>query len=286
MGNSRVKNSKRNISSGIISCISTIGLGFFIRTAVLYIFHEKYLGLTSVFSSIISVLNMSELGFSSAIIVSMYRPLAEGNQIEVCALLAYYKKTSKVIGSLILFLGIAVLPWIPQLTGETLVEEINITILYLLYLFDASFSYFLFTYSTALLTAVQRFDLVKNVHTITNLVKSILQIIMLCIFKNFYGYIAIMFFSTVASNIIIHRISIHKFPQFVCQGELEKIQKKEIHKRVEGLAVGKLAQIARNSFDTLIISGYLGLTSVAIYNNYFYVYNSLCSINVDVVKDH
>ena len=278
MGNSRSKNSKRNIGSGVASCISTIALGFILRTIVLYVFNEKYLGLTSVFTSLVSVLNMAELGFSTAIVVSMYKPLAEGNTQEVCALLAYYKKICKWIGFFVLGSGIVISPFIPYLVGGTRVEGMNVIVLYLIYLADVSVSYFLFAYKTALLTANQRLDLVKNTYTLVNILKSAVQIIILIFMRNFYLYILVTFFATLLSNFVIFRISVRVFPKFICYGELGREQKNNIRKHVGGLAIYKLGQVARNSFDTLILSVYFGLSNVAMYNNYFYIFNSVCGI--------
>lgn len=70
-------------------------------------------------------------------------------------------------------------------------------------------------------------------------------------------------------------ISIKKYPQYSCKGQLADLCYKEMKKQVSGLAISKISEVARNSFDHIIISGYLGLTEAAKYNNYFYIYNSI-----------
>lgn len=278
MNTSRSENSKKNIIAGIANCMVSMGLGFIARTAVLYVFDEMYLGAISVFSSVISVLNMAELGFSTAITVSMCKPLAEGNDELVCALLAYYRKVCYIIGSLVLLCGMGVIPWIPQLFGKTQPDGFNVIAIYALYLIDVSISYFLFAYKTALLIAAQRFDIVKNIQMATAFAKLALQIIALILIKNFYVYVILIPLSTVVSNLAIASVSEKKFPQFVCCGKIDMEQKTNIHKRVGGLAIGKIACVARNSFDTLILSVYFGLKSAAVYNNYFYIYNAVIAV--------
>ena len=114
---SRTKNTKKNLVSGLIYKIITIVMPFCTRTLILYILGEKYLGLSSLFTSILQVLNLAELGFSSAIIFNMYKPIADGDDETVCNLLNYYKKIYKVIGILILAVGLLLIPFLTIFIG-------------------------------------------------------------------------------------------------------------------------------------------------------------------------
>lgn len=279
MNSARSKNSKRNIIAGIASSLYTLVIGFIIRTIIIYAYNEKYLGLVNVFTSIISVLNMAELGFSSAIVVSMYKPIAEKKEDDVCALLAYYKKCFLIIGCIVVLAGICVIPWLPKLVkGTHLNNGVNIYILYAFYVIDAGLSYVLYAYKTALLTAVQRYDIVKNTAIITSIIKSCIQLIALLWFDNFYMYAGAMIFSTFINNFIIHVISSSYYPNYICRGKISDEIKKEIKIQVGGLAISKMCEVARNSLDNIILSGILGLTYVAIYDNYYMIYGALTSV--------
>ena len=275
MKETRSKNAKRNIASGVLSSLLIFVINFAMRTAIIYVFNEKYLGLTSVYASIVSVLNIAELGFSSAIIVSMYKPLAEDNNYMVCSLLSYYRKIYRIIGLTIILVGGIVFPFLPILVEDTQLDGGNAYLLYLIYLCDVAMSYFLFSYKTALITAMQRFDITKKVFILSNIIKTTIQILAIFVLKNFYVYAFALVFATVSNNLTINQISKTKYPQYRCKGELSKSQIQDICKQVRGLAIGKVSMIARNSFDSVIISAYLGLTKVAIYNNYYTLYYSI-----------
>lgn len=113
----RTKNATRNIGAGLINKFVVLLLPFFVRTAFIYNLGSEYLGLNSLFSSILSVLNVAELGFSSAIVFSMYDPIAKDDDDTICALLSYYRKIYKVVGSIILVGGVAILPFLTKLVN-------------------------------------------------------------------------------------------------------------------------------------------------------------------------
>ena len=130
MQNNRIKNTKKNIIAGIINKFITLFFPFIIRTCILYYLSNEYLGLSSLFTSILQVLNLAELGFSSAIIYNMYEPISKGNYELAGAYLNYYRKVYLIIGSLILFFGLILLPFITFFINGSYPNEINIYILY------------------------------------------------------------------------------------------------------------------------------------------------------------
>ena len=88
----RTHNATRNIVFGVILKIYQILLPFIMRTAMIYLMGIEYLGLNSLFTSILQVLNLAELGVGSAMVYSMYKPIAENDKSTICALLKLYKK--------------------------------------------------------------------------------------------------------------------------------------------------------------------------------------------------
>ncbi len=181
----RIKNTRRNLLVGSISKIVFTVLPFLIRTVILWLLGVEYMGLGSLFTSILQVLNLAELGFSSAITFSMYKPIAQGDEETVCALMAYYKKIYRMVGTTIGTAGIVLLPFIRLLIYGTWPEDVNIYLLYVIYLFNTVSSYFLYAYKTALLTAVQRIDLVNGVQLLVFVLQYLLQFIILLFTKNY-----------------------------------------------------------------------------------------------------
>ncbi len=274
----RTKNATRNIFWGLINKSITLLLPFVLRTIMLKVMGSDYLGLNNIFTSILQVLNLAELGFSSAVVFSMYKPIAEDDKPTICALMNFYKTVYRVIGIVVLVVGIILLPFIRFLIKGPTPPDVNLYILYLIYLVNTALSYFLFAYKSALLNAHQREDIHSNINSIVFIVQYGLQIAAIILFKNYYIFILIQPLFTVASNIITAVITKRYYPEYICKGHLDKEIISQIKHQVGGLMIQKLCITTRNSLDSIIISAFLGLTSVTIYNNYFYIISSLHAV--------
>lgn len=278
MPESRTKNSKRNMISGIAYKMMTILLPFISRTAILYVLGEQYVGLSSLLGSVLQVLNLAELGFSSAVVYNMYKPVAQNDTKSVCALMNFYRSVYRKIGCFIFIVGCALIPLLPKLIKGTWPNDINIYLLYFLYLANTSLSYFLFAYKTAILNATQRMDILNVIRCVSETGKNILQILVIIVFKNYYIFVIVAIMTTITTNIVTSIIADNKFPSFKCEGTISNDKQREIRKQISGLMIGKLSDTSRNSFDSIVLSMMYGLTTVAIYNNYYYVYNALYGI--------
>lgn len=275
MSDSRTKNSLRNSITGFINKVFNLLIPFFIRTIIIKVIGVDYLGLSSLYSSILQVLSLSELGFSISIAFSLYKPIAENDTETICALLNFLKKIYRVVGLIILAVGAALMPALPYLIEGTYPADINLYILYSIYLINTSVSYFLFSYKSVLLAACQRTDIENNILTATNLVLYALQIAALMLFKNYYLYVILIPILTVCTNIIREIVTRKKFPDYFCKGNIDKETRKEIFKNIKALVGHRLSNVVVSSTDNIFISAFLGLASVAVYNNYYYVVNAV-----------
>ena len=167
----RTKNAVRNLVFGFINKMIIMLFPFVIRTIIIRELGAGYLGLGSLFTSILQVLNLAELGFSSAVVFCMYKPIAEKDSETICALLNLYKQIYRIIGIVILVIGLALTPFLPYLIKGTVPNGINIYILYYIYLFNTAITYFLFAYKSTLLVAHQRNDVVSNISSLTNILQ-------------------------------------------------------------------------------------------------------------------
>lgn len=273
----RTKNTVRNIRAGVIYQIVSIVLPFINRTAILYTLGTEFTGLSGLFTSILHVLNIAELGFNSAIVYSLYQPVAENDTKKINEIVSLLKRVYNIIGLFILIAGLLLMPAIPYLIKGTYPSSINIYYLYLLYLVNSVLSYFLFAYKESLLIANQRKDIADNIRTIINIFRYLIQLIVLIMFRNFYIYLVISIIGTILTNIIIH-FSVSKRYKYLNNVNIKTKIPNSIKKQVRGLMVGKIGDTCRNSFDSLIISSFLGLTALTIYGNYYYIYSSLTGI--------
>ena len=275
MSDSRTKNIKRNILFGAINKVIAMILPFVTRTIIIWKLGAEFLGLSSLFASILQVLNMAELGFTSAVVFSLYKPIAKKDDETVCALMAFYRKTYRIIGLIILILGLLVTPFITKIIKGNYPDSINIYYLYLLYLINTVISYWAYAYKSALLTADQRSDIISKVNTSVSIISSLLKIIVLTIWSDYYLFYICTILATIINNICVAVVTNKKYPNYFCSGELDKKTKKDIAKQVGGLAIGKISVTARNSFDSIFLSAFCGLVEVAVYSNYYAIYNGV-----------
>lgn len=274
----RAKNAKRNGLWGMISRLVGLLLPFLSRTVIIKALGAEYLGLNGLFTSILTVLNLTELGVGSAIVYSMYRPIAIDDDNLVCALLNLYRKIYKFIGIGIIVLGMLVMPFVRKLVNGDIPSDINIYILFGLYIINTSASYLLFAYKRSLIHACQRDDITSKITITTDVLLNISQIIFLIITHNYYWFVILQIFTVLVSNIINSYYADKLFPQYCCKGKISKELKSDIKQRITGLMVIKIAAVSRNALDSIIVSAFLGLQAVAMYNNYYYIINALSSI--------
>lgn len=274
---SRIYNTKRNIVASYFLMIIQILFSFISRTVIVYMLGAEYLGLSSLFTSILQVLNITESGFSSSVIYFMYKPLADGDTPKVCALLNYLRKVYKLVGMIILIVGLLLTPFVDKLINGDVPSAIDVYILYWLYLFNTCISYFLFAYKTSFLTAMQRLDITKYASLIVTVVQYGLQLIALIMLRNYYLFVISMILGTCTTNLFTAYICKKKYPEYICIGNIGDTCKKDILHKVKGLLICNISGVTYNAFDNIVISAYIGLTSVAIYNNYFVVFSTVSS---------
>lgn len=274
----RTKNATRNIIFGIILKVYQIFVPFIMRTAMIYLMGVQYLGLNSLFTSVLQVLNLAELGVGSAMIYSMYKPIAEDDNVAICALMKLYRTYYRIIGLVIATVGLILTPFIPKLISGDVPQGINIYVLYLLNLGATVLSYWLFAYKNSILQAHQRVDVVSKVTLVTSTIQYILQLFALWAFKNYYLYVIVLLATQALTNITTAVCADKLYPQFKPAGQVKPEEKKAINGRIRDLFTSKIGGIIYDSADTIVISSFLGLTALAIYQNYFYILNAITSL--------
>lgn len=271
----RTKNTKRNMIFGLANKVVCMLFPFAIRSIIINYVGKEYLGLDSLFTSILQVLNLAELGFSSAVVYSMYKPIADEDYPLLCSILKYYKKVYFEIGIVIFIGGLLLIPLLPHFINDNRPETFNIYIAYVIYLLNTVVSYAMFAYRGSLLNAYQRFDVVSNISTISKLFCYVAQIFVLLATKNYYFYIVVLLLSTILNNVLTQIVTNRLFPNIFCKGELSLDIKKDIKIKIKGLMISKICDTSRNAFDSIFVSSFIGLVETAIYNNYFMIMNAV-----------
>lgn len=274
----RTKNASRSAVFGIALKLYQIVIPFIMRTAMVYLMGIEYLGLNSLFTSVLQVLNLAELGVGSAMVFSMYKPIADDDEATICALENLYHRYYLVIGAAIAVVGILLTPFIPQLIKGEVPCELNVYILYLLNLGATVLSYWLFAYKNSLFQAHQRTDITSKINIVTVTIQYGAQLLVLWAFHNYYMYVIIMLATQMLTNVITAIYANKIYPNYKPKGDLSKEEIREINKRIKDLFTAKLGATVVNSADTIVISAFLGLTVLAMYQNYYFVLSAVMGI--------
>lgn len=275
MNNERTKNASRNLFFGIISRFISILFPFANRTILIYVLGIQYIGISSLFASILSVLSLAELGLGSSIVYHMYKPIAEGDFKTVSALLNFYKIIYRIIGAVVILAGLVLLPFLDHFISGAYPNDINLRVIYLITLLNSATSYFLFAYKSALLVAYQRSDVLSKIASVVTTVTYVLQIVLLITFKNYYIYLLVALCLTLVNNFLTAIVVNRMYPENKSKVELNPEIKKNIINKVKSLVLYKVGNVVLNSADNIVISAFLGLTTLAIYGNYYFVIFSL-----------
>ena len=280
----RTLNSLRNVKASLIGQFGNIALKFVVRTVFIYVLGKEFLGISSLYTNILVLLSVSELGFSSAITFSLYKPLAEGNNTKVNSIMHFYKKAYRIIGLVILGLGLCLMPFLHVLMNGT-TEKVNIYLYYLLYLAQTVVSYFFFAYKQTLLVADQKNYFVTYASFLVNLVCNTLQILSLVLFKSFFIYTVILIINGIASNLAISIIVDRKYP-FLKEPapKLEKGEITQIFKQVSAMFLFRVCNVVGSATDNLIISSNISVLMVGLYDNYYIIISAVQGVLSNVLN--
>lgn len=275
MQESRTQKTTRNLVTGFLNRGVEIGFPFLIRTAILRALGAEYTGLIGLFSSILEVLNIANLGFDTSIVYCLYEPMAKNDKEKIRYYITIYKKVYNIVGTIVLLCGMVLLPFLPRLIKGSYPETINIYFLYILYLLNSAISYFLFAYKSSLLIADQRKDVSNNIRTAVGVIRYTLQFLVILFTKNFYVYVIVQIGGTVLSNLLIQVETTKRYPDLICNSHQKLKLPDDLKKQTGALLIGRICDTCRNSFDSIIISMLFGLIMTTIYGNYYYIYSAV-----------
>ena len=268
-----------NIASGILGYVLNLIMGILCRMVFTRTLAADYLGINGLFTNILSMLSLAELGIGSAIGYALYKPLATDDKSKVAALMQFYAKCYRVIGTVVGILGLAITPFLHLIITDPPAINENLYVIYFLYLFNTASSYF-FSYRGALLTAAQQNYLVVGISYIVMILQSIVQIILLLITKNYLLYLLVLIIGSLFYNIIISHVAKSKYPYIVEKNipPLGGDEKKSLVSNVRALTIWKLSGLLVNQTDNLIITYFNGLATVGLASNYTLLSGNLNSL--------
>ena len=280
-----------NFQSSVLAKLLTLFLHFFSRTVFIHSLGNTYLSVNGLYGSVLGILSLAEMGFAVTIVFSMYKPLAERDYGRLSSLLLLYRRVYLIIGTVILVVGLGLIPAldllidIPEdmalgslvlsLAGRD-VSIPYVTVYYVMYLVNTSISYFAFGYRRSVLTADQRSYVITNFSSALTIVKSLVQVaVLMTVGKHapntaYTIYMLIDTATVITSNVVVAVITRRMYPEVNIRGAapLPRSEKTRIAKEVGSSAVSRIAHVALHSTDNILISAMIATLLVGSTENY------------------
>lgn len=278
---SRVENSLLNVITGVFGQAFSFFLSFISRTVFIMTLGELYLGLNGLYSNILSVLNLTELGLGTAIVIELYRTVEKNDIEKTLQYIQLYKKAYRIIGLIILILGLMLTPFLSYLIKdqETL-GIINYKLIFIFYLINTTFSYFSFEYRQSILQANQAEYKSRIVTYIFKFLEMIMQIVCLWLFKSIYLYLIIPILLHCIST-VVKGMLVAKWYPYITEKPNGKLTKDELNvtmRNIGSVAVYKISGCVINSTDNIILSSFISILITGIYSNYLIIVSAIKTI--------
>ena len=278
----RFLNSLRNSGFAFVGQIITILLGFVVRWFFVHELGREYLGVNSVMESMLTILSVTELGIGTSIAFALYKPIDNGDDKKVAALMSLYKKVYHIIGILTAIVGPMLIPFMKFFTREA-ADVSGLTLIYILFLSNTVLSYF-FSYKRTLLSAYQQNYINSLSEDLFAVLKYLLQIVVLLVYRSYIGYLVINLVCTLGANVVISIICDRKYP-LLKKYKNEKLTKEDtagLKKSIVSLIYQKVGAKLVTGTDNLMIS-YAKLSLMGIYSNYAMVVSTVSRVVYNVL---
>ncbi len=283
---SRTFNSIRNSSVAIVNNIMNIVLGFVYRTLFVMVLAKEYLGLNGLYTNILSLLSIAELGLSSAIIFRLYKPVSIDDKDRIIKLMNFYKRVYLLVALTVLVIGLAIMPALKFLIADTseIPSDVNIYSLYVLFLLGQVSTY-ICVHKQSIIIADQREWIISVSNIVGQIVKYGSMIAVLFATKNFTLVLVAQICASIAVNVSITILANHLYPFLRrAKGIIDKSERKEIYKETLALLNHRIGGVIVNGTDNILISSFIGLGILGLYSNYSLIIVSVIALLSQVVS--
>ncbi len=269
----RTMNATKNASSAFINKFVIMILTFVSRKVFIVFIGVHYLGINGLFANILTLLSMADLGLGTAMNVSLYKPIAEGDTRKISALLNYFRKMYYVIAAAVMVIGLSLIPFLKYIINMD--RDIpHLYLFYVIFVLKSAVSY-LFVYKSSIIKADQRQYTVNNIEVYVNIVKVVLEIIAIWLFRNYLIYLLLEVAGVLAHNLVVSYIADRSYPFIRERAEIRPEEKKGIFTDVSSIFLYKVSYSLLNGTDNVLMSIIVGTIYVGLYSNYLAITSHL-----------
>lgn len=263
----RTEKSVKNMVYGLVLQLVTVFVGMFNRTVLIQCIGIEALSLNSLFTEVLSMLSLAELGVGAAITFSLYEPLAKGDEKKISQLMNLFAKAYRCVAAAVLVIGLFLTPFIQYLVSEISYPISYIRLIFVLFVIQTAASY-LFSYMGVLITADQKRYVVTTISIVTKIGTAFFQIVILYITRNYVAYLLCSLAFTLLNNIIVSLMAHRLYPFMDKRQKLDPAESKKIFSNIKSVFVAKISGTITNSTDNTLISILVGTVYVGLYSNY------------------
>ncbi len=267
---SRVKYVAKNIAFGYVGNLVSTVMGFVLRTVFIMNLDMTLLGVDGLYGSVLTVLSLAELGIGTAMNFSLYKPVAEGNREKIKSYMQLYKKAYFIIAGVVCLIGLAIAPFLSFIIKEPgVISRSELTIYYFVFLFNTVSTYFV-AYKYSLVNAQQKNYIQTNILTVSKLLTTVAQVIVILVTKSFLLYLLSAAVIELAQKIFANYYLNRLYP-YLLEKNVTKLTKEETRPIIENtkaLIYHKVGDVARLQTDNIIISTFINVTLVGYISNY------------------
>ncbi|MCF0230361.1 MAG: oligosaccharide flippase family protein, partial [Parasporobacterium sp.] len=274
----RTEKSIRNALFTLFASVSAILIGLVAQKLFIQILGLEYAGLNGLFTNVISLLAIADLGIGEAVVFHLYRPLKENDRETIRSLMRFYRKAFHIVALVIAVIGVCLIPALPYL-AKTTEANVNTTAIYLIFLADVVLSYFL-SYKRAILYADQKNYYISIIHMIYLVGMNAAQLLMLYLTHDYYAYLIAKVVFRVLENVVITTVADRKYP-YLNAGDIKPLHssiKADIRKKTGALFFHKIGTFIVNGTDNILISVFFSLKAAGLYSNYYLVIDALTKL--------
>lgn len=279
MTNTRIGNSIKNSGATLFGRFATLIMEFVLRTVLIKTLGIEYAGVSSLFTDILQVLSLMELGLGSAIIFALYKPLAENDYTKINALMRFYKIAYNIIAAGVFILGLCCVPFLDFIVKDVPSIKEDIRLIFILFVAASSCSYLL-VYKETLIRASQQSRVAVKIEMIVQVVFMGIESLALFIFHNYMIYLILRVVTYLVRNLLISFEVKKRFPNVRFNGKecLSPRDRNKLMKDVRAMALYKISGVVLNGTDSIIISTFLGTGLVGIMGNFRMISNFVTNL--------
>ena len=277
---SRTTNTIFNFTSSVGGQLLVMIMNFVVRTFFIRTLGREYLGINGLFSNILSLLSLAELGVGSAILYKLYDPIARDDRHRITVLMNFYRTAYRIIGTAVAAVGLTLIPFLPMLIKnyDSLIElNINPVLIFLLYLLNSVSSYMFLAYKSAIIKAHQKEYIISLISYFVTVAKGVFQILTLLTIRSFEVYVAVSIAFVILQNCIFAFVANRMYP-YITEKTDEKLSREEtrgIIRDCSALFLYKINTVVLKSTDNIVLSVFKGLGEVGMYSNYYIFYTTI-----------